>query len=196
MTKQKVLKYSSYILIIAGISLVLYPFLPHLILLWNRLTDDTDGYVYDGQLAREQNIDPDELKPIPSDDRLVIPEIQLDAPIMQGDSPKLLKQGVWQRSGSAQPGGGGNIVILGHRWGATYTFYHLNKLEPGDQIIIFWDQIEHGYMVDSIFEVEPDETWIESKADQERLTLYTCSPLHISNKRLVIFATPVDKEAR
>ncbi len=134
--------------------------------------------------------------PVPSGNRIVIPKINSDSLIYQGATDEVLNQGPWLRPKTPAPGTGGNTVIAGHRFsykpGVVQPFYHLDKLELGDNIIIVWDGKVIAYKVTQKKVVPPTQTSIEAPTSQEQLTLYTCTTVWNPVNRLVIVATPVE----
>ena len=61
----------------------------------------------------------------------------LDAPVVQGDGWDELKKGVAQHIGSANPGEAGNVVLSAHNDVYGELFRNLDKLQPGDQVILY-----------------------------------------------------------
>jgi LPXTG-site transpeptidase (sortase) family protein len=131
-----------------------------------------------------------------SENRLVIPIINVNSAIVEGESEAALSKGVWRRPVSAKPDDrAGNTVLTGHRFlytgFAQNTFYNLDKLEVGDEIQIFWEGGQYFYKVAEISVVEPTAIEIEQDFGDTRLTLYTCHPLWTAAKRLVVVAKPL-----
>lgn len=184
------------IVVLLGMYLVIMPFLPNLQLLISRYFDESDGYIYRSSLATEADIDEDTLVEAPEGKRLVIPAIQLDEEIIIGDSPSLVHAGAWKRPNTSTPDQGGNTVITGHRF--TYdtpaTFYHLDKLEVGDKLGVWWDGQEYVYEIFNVLTVEPSAIEIEGFSDIPMLTLYTCTPVWTATNRLVVQAVLVNEE--
>ena len=58
------------------------------------------------------------------------------APVVQGDGWEQLKKGVGQHVGSANPGQAGNVVLSAHNDIFGELFRDLDKLEPGDEVVI------------------------------------------------------------
>jgi len=135
-------------------------------------------------------------KPIPQDERLVIPGIALDEHIYQGSSPYLVHKGVWARPATSTPPKGSNTVLVGHRF--TYSgasvFYNLDKVKVGDKISLYWQKTEYIYTVSQTKVVAATELSVEAPTSEAQLTLYTCTPLWSAKDRLVIIAT-LDKGA-
>ncbi len=129
---------------------------------------------------------------IPGENTLVVPSINVDVLIVEGEDDSALDRGAWRRPGTSTPDAGGNTVITGHRFRYlppnSTTFYNLDELETGDAIFVYWDGVEYEYEVTEVFVVEPDDTEIEADSVEPRLTLYTCTPLWTANKRLVVIA--------
>lgn len=119
---------------------------------------------------------------------LVIPRLQLDQKILEGESENIVHSGVWRRPGFATPGQNNNTVLVGHRF--TYTgpsvFYHLDKVKAGDDILAIYSGKVYVYKVDGVRTVEPNDQTVETPSSSEKLTIYTCTPLGSVRYRLVI----------
>ncbi len=120
--------------------------------------------------------------------RVQIPAINVDAPIFQGDNWDQLKKGVGQRIGSSLPGVNGNIVLSAHNDIFGQLFRHLDKLEPGDEIIISTERQTYTYIVRDIQVVEPTDVWVMAPTEHASTTLISCYPYLVNNKRIVVFA--------
>lgn len=133
-------------------------------------------------------------KPTPQDNRLVIPQMDLDAAVNEGPYANTLQKGLWHRPKTSTPDKGGNTVIVGHRF--TYQspslFYHLDALKTGDQFALFWQGKEYTYTVSEVKTVEPNQLEIEENTTEPTLTLYTCTPMWTAKQRLVIIAKPTE----
>lgn len=134
--------------------------------------------------------------PIPKDNRLVIPALDLDVPIVEGQTEAALnKGGVWLRPNGSTPDKGGNTVMAGHRFSYTAPrgpFYFLDKVKPGDQIVVYWHGKAYIYEAESRAEVPPTDGAVEAATPDSRLTLYTCTPLWSLKDRLVVVAQRVE----
>jgi len=131
---------------------------------------------------------------VPQPNHIVIPSMQLDQPLLEGsvaNQYKVLNQGIWRWPSSSTPDKGGNTVLIGHRY--TYTnprgvFYFLNKVKPGDEIGLWWNNKEYLYKVATVTQVPPNDAAIENQTTQPELTLFTCTPLWLPKDRLVVVA--------
>jgi len=79
--------------------------------------------------------------------RIQIPAIEVDAPIVQGDSWEQLKKGVGQHPGSANPGERDNVVLSAHNDIFGEIFRNLDRLVPGDLVILYTNQRSYTYVI-------------------------------------------------
>ncbi len=130
--------------------------------------------------------------PLPKENTLLIPSIQLETPIKTGLGPGSLNNAAWLRPAGSTPDEGGNTVLAGHRFAYLVkpTFYNLNRVRTGDVVQIVWEGRVYDYRVSEIKETEPNAVEIEDQNFGERLTIYTCTPLWSSARRLVVIAEP------
>jgi sortase A len=120
--------------------------------------------------------------------RIQIPAIDLDKPIVQGDSWEELKKGVGQHIGSGRPGGTGNIVLSAHNDIYGEIFRYLDQLAPGDEIIISTERNSYTYIIRDLQVVEPTDVWVMGPTEHASSTLISCYPYLVNNKRIVVFA--------
>ena len=173
--------------------MVVAPALPRAALWWAKRTDKTQGYKYVGDAAKKAGVS-SSLKNTPTDNRLVIPSIQLDQPIKESKSISTISNGgAWRRPATSSPDHGGNTVVVGHRF--TYlgksTFTNLPDVKVGDVVVVFWNGKEIDYTVTATKVVEPNDRSIENQTNDQQLTLYTCTPMWTSKQRFVVIARPV-----
>jgi len=120
--------------------------------------------------------------------RLQIPAINVDAPIVQGDGWEQLKKGVGQYIGSPNPGQNGNVVLSAHNDIYGEIFRYLDRLVPGDQVIVYTQQRQFVYIVDRTILVEPTAVEVMASTGSPTVTLISCYPYLIDNQRIVVFA--------
>jgi sortase A len=120
--------------------------------------------------------------------RIQIPAINIDAPIVQGDGWEQLKKGVGQYVGSADPGRDGNVVLSAHNDVYGELFRYLDKLAPGDQVIISTRQRQYIYIVDRTVLVEPTAVEVMASTGSPTVTLISCYPYLVDKQRIVVFA--------
>jgi sortase A len=120
--------------------------------------------------------------------RLIIPAIDVDAPIVQGVDWEQLKKGAGHLIGSANPGERGNCFIAGHNDIYGEIFRDLQDLKVGDEIIVYAGQQSYRYIVRATRIVEPDDVSVMYPTSSPVLTLLTCYPYMIDSHRLVVIA--------
>jgi LPXTG-site transpeptidase (sortase) family protein len=162
------------------------------------LLNETSGPVDDG--------------PVVPPDRLVIPSIDLDAPVViTGVKKYNINGNIYQQwivpdefaagwnPASSAPGRPGNVVLFGHHNVNGAVFANLYQLEADDQISVFADGLEYRYQVDQVLKVkEKDVSFAQmvengqyiSQTEDDRLTLVTCWPPYASTYRLIVIAKP------
>lgn len=130
-------------------------------------------------------------KPIDGN-RLWIPKIGVDTPIVEGQTLDILnsEEGVWHQTGGY---GYGNFVLAGHRFKYlppnTSTLYNLDKLEPKDTFAIDWNGKRNVYEVEKKLTVNAKDTSILNPTFEQTITIYTCSD-EKETQRIVIRAKP------
>ncbi|MFQ6014908.1 MAG: sortase [Anaerolineae bacterium] len=121
--------------------------------------------------------------------RIVIPAIGVDAPVVEGDGWEELKKGAGHHIGSADPGQRGNVVITAHNDVFGEIFRHLGELQIGDEVLLYTSSERvYKYVVKGKRIVEPTEVSVMQNTTEPTLTLITCYPYLIDNKRMVVFA--------
>ncbi len=194
-TKFKIsITFFGVILLVSLIALIL-PIWPKVNYVLNRPDPNKFEYPISYSNTDIQLTDTEVLKPMPTENRLVIPRIQVDSEILESETLDILDQqeGVWREPFTATPDNIGNMVIAGHRFQYlppnTSTFYNLDQMQIDDKIMIIWNQKILIYKVHSVYEVTPDRVDIRNNSEFEHeLTLYTCTPIYTSLNRLVVKA--------
>ena len=120
--------------------------------------------------------------------RIQIPAIKIDAPVVQGDGWEQLKKGVGQNIGSANPGQDGNVVLSAHNDVYGELFRYLDKLQPGDQVVLYTQQRQYTYVVDRTAVVEPTAVEVMASTGSPTVTLISCYPYLVDKQRIVVFA--------
>jgi sortase A len=120
--------------------------------------------------------------------RVQIQAINVDAPVVQGDTWDQLKKGVGQHVGSADPGQVGNVVLSAHDDVFGEIFRNLDRLQPGDKVVVFTAQKQFIYLVTSSQIVAPTEVDVMNPTSAPTLTLISCYPYMVDKSRIVVFA--------
>ena len=120
--------------------------------------------------------------------RIVVPAIDVDSQIYQGDGWEQLKKGAGQRIGTADPGQAGNLVLSAHNDIFGEIFRRLDELQPGDEIHIYTASRIFTYVVTGQRVVPPTEVSVMDPTVHPSLTLISCYPYLIDTERIVVFA--------
>jgi sortase A len=120
--------------------------------------------------------------------RIQIPSIGVDAPVVQGDGWEQLKKGVAQHIGTPNPGERGNIVLSGHNDVYGEVFRDLDRLGPGDSIVLFTNQRQYTYIITATQMVEPTAVEMMAPTSDARVTLISCHPYLVDIHRIVVSA--------
>jgi len=118
--------------------------------------------------------------------RLQIPALDIDAPVVQGDGYEQLKKGVGQHIGSPNPGQQGNIVLSAHNDVFGEIFRDLDRLKPGDEVILFTSSRTYTYIVRQTQIVAPTQVEVMAPSLEPVVTLISCYPYMVDDKRIVV----------
>lgn len=121
---------------------------------------------------------------------LSIPSINETLPIYHGTSSEVLAAGVGHMESTALPIGmaGTRPVLTGHRGMASRSlFTRLDEMEPGDAFFIENPKETLAYEVADIQVIDPQELdALKPVAQEDLVTLVTCTPYGINSHRLLV----------
>jgi LPXTG-site transpeptidase (sortase) family protein len=193
--KRRGINILKFVVLIVGLYILLYPIVPFLV--YKIRYEGKEIYPYKTQIEIEQDYNAVyEERDIPEENRLVIPAIGVDMPIIEGVGANTLDLGIWRRPRTGEPTKG-NMVLTGHRVGYAFlpekiksstSFYNLDKLKEGDKVLVYWEKQEYNFEIISSEVVTPEAIHIEAPTEDPRLTLYTCHPIGQNTHRLVYYA--------
>ena len=151
---------------------------------------------------------------VPTDFRIMIPNLNINVPIkevpknnlllqdwdnLEKDIQNSLQDGVIHYPGTPSPDLSGNFVITGHSsyypWSiGNYkdVFAVLHNAKLNDYIYVYHKQRKYTYKIAEIKKVFPQEIEVLADMGDNRLTLITCTPLGTNIKRLIVSAVPVE----
>ena len=132
--------------------------------------------------------------------RLIIPKLEVDESILNGVDENTLLQGEGLYDYAQLPGEGrSNTSIAGHRnWirGGKITldqpFSFLDTLTEGDYLYLVYGENIYQYLFEYQEVVEPDDWGPIYKTDHSCVTLTTCTPVGVSDHRLIVRGALVD----
>ena len=120
--------------------------------------------------------------------RIDIPSIGADYVLVQGTDSTSLQSGPGHYPDTSFPGQGRTIGVAGHRTTYLAPFHDIDKIEPGDDVIVEMPYATFTYEVNSTDIVEPSDVSIVDDVGYERLVLTACHPLYSAAQRYAIFA--------
>jgi len=120
--------------------------------------------------------------------QMQIPKISLNAPVVMGDNWEQLKKGIGQHLNTASPGQNGNMVVSAHNDIFGELFRDLDKLEPGDEVIVITQDRSYTYIVTGTQIVNPTDVQVMDQTENATLTMISCYPYRKDNKRIVVTA--------
>ncbi|MCJ7550249.1 MAG: class D sortase [Anaerolineae bacterium] len=123
--------------------------------------------------------------------RIIVPAIGVDAPVVEGDDWESLKKGAGHYIGSANPGERGNAVISAHNDIYGEIFRGLPELSVGDEITLQTLTTSYTYVVEQTRIVAPTEISVMDSTSTPVLTLISCYPYRVDTHRIVVIASLV-----
>ncbi|MCA9392133.1 sortase, partial [candidate division WWE3 bacterium] len=149
------------------------------------------------------------VEPVNQTNSIIIEKIDVNTPVVwdidvtnKTAYNNALASGVAHAAGTQHPSDqNGNTYLFAHstlnpleieRYAAVFTLLH--RLEAGDRITVFSENVRYDYAVESVevvnsFNVEP----LTRQPDYPMLTLQTCDPPGIPLNRLIVTAKLIQK---
>lgn len=128
--------------------------------------------------------------------RISIPRIGASHVIVDGTDPSSLRKGPGIYDEAPFPGAPGTVAIAGHRTTYLAPFRRVDRLRPGNRIVVRMPYGRFTYRVQQTRIVEPTEVSVVRRVSYDRLVLSACHPLYSAAKRIIIFARLIDAEPR
>ena len=134
--------------------------------------------------------------------KIVIPAINVSSIVVEGTSDQALAVGAGHYPQTPLPGEVGNVGIAGHRTMNGHPFGDLDKLVPGDRVILETPFTTYTYELVAAFGGHANP-WVSSPTDwsvisfptqDKLLTLTTCNPKGQQTSRLVARAKLVSTQ--
>lgn len=206
---KKVRKSRHFIPIAAAFSVVLV----FALLQYNQvLMANVKAYVSPGTIEPQNIIvDPNVDVPVGPEAKMVIPKINVDAPVVMNVGPTNAEQLAAMSNGiahvrypgaSSVPGQVGNSVFSAHSssdWtdsGAyKFIFVQLERLAIDDVIYVNYESKRYTYKIFDMKVVKPTDIGaLNYTGSDPIITLITCTPLGTAEKRLLVFAKQVSPD--
>lgn len=157
-------------------------------------------------------VDPNANVPVSDDPRVIVPKINVDAPLVFGldsldnaTTQKALEDGVVHYpipGASSLPGQTGNSVFLGHsshtvfdQGNYKFVFVLLPRMEKGDLYYIHYEGKRYVYRVTRKQVITPDQVGeLVIDTNKPMSTLVTCVPIGTNAKRLLVFGEQISPD--
>jgi sortase A len=128
--------------------------------------------------------------------RIKIPAIDVDVVVVEGTTASALRAGAGHYPTTPLPCEPGNVAIAGHRTTYGKPFHHLDRLAPGDQIVLETPVGSCTYEIREVpFIVAPTNLDVVAPTAEPTLTLTTCHPKGSAKQRLIVQAVLVGPAA-
>jgi sortase A len=123
-----------------------------------------------------------------------IPSIGVDSMVVQGTDYGSLKKGPGHYANTANPWDKtGRVGIAGHRTTYLHPFYSLDRVRPGDAILLRTAYGSYDYRVTRVFVIPSQGSGVVlDQTSDPTLVLTTCNPRFSSSQRLIVTADRVD----
>ena len=128
--------------------------------------------------------------------RITIPKIGVDTIVVEGTSASALRAGAGHYPQTPLPCEPGNVAIAGHRTTYGKPFSNVDRLRPGDPIVLETPIGTCTYSVTRSFVTTPTDLSVLDPTEGGTLTLTTCHPKGSARQRLIVKAELVATSAR
>ncbi len=121
--------------------------------------------------------------------RLKIPSLDVDVVVVEGTTVSALRAGAGHYRDTPLPCEAGNVAIAGHRTTYGKPFSQIDRMKPGDLIILETPVGSCTYSVNkNPFIVAPTDFSVVAPTPNGTLTLTTCHPRNSAAQRLIVQA--------
>lgn len=133
--------------------------------------------------------------------RVIVHELEPDV-FSGANTPTLKRYGVGQLPytpdlRNVSPGAEGTAVITGHRTTSGAPFRHIDRLGPGDIVIVRRGALQQRWEIVYSTKVAPSRLdAIRSLPSARRLVILACNPPFSAAERLIVYSRPVLERAQ
>jgi sortase A len=117
-----------------------------------------------------------------------LPRIGERVVVVKGSGPAALRKGPGAYDGVGLPGVPGTAAIAGHRTTYGAPFRRIDRLRPGDAIVVAMPYATFTYRVERTRIVDPGDLSVLARRRYDRLVLSACHPLYSAAQRIVVLA--------
>jgi sortase A len=128
--------------------------------------------------------------------RLNIPSLGVGYLLVNGADTESLKKGPGIYSQTPFPGSSGTTAVAGHRTTYLAPFRNVDRLRPGQKIVVQMPYAELTYAVEMTRIVDPTDFSVIKPVGYPRLVLSACDPPFSAAKRIIIFSRLIHTAVR
>lgn len=123
--------------------------------------------------------------------RIEIPRLGVEMVVLNGTSTGTLRRGPGRHLRTALPGQGRLVYIAGHRTTYGAPFAHIDRLRPGDRVLVAMPYGTFEYAVTRQRIVDDEDLSVLKSGTKEELALQACHPRFRATQRLIVYAKPI-----
>jgi sortase A len=127
--------------------------------------------------------------------RIELPSLDRGYYMVEGTKKADLRKGPGHYADTPLPGERGTVGVAGHRTTYGAPFRTIDKLRPGNRVVLEMTYGTFVYRVEKTRIVDPSEVSVKRRVRYDRLILSACHPLYSAAQRVVVFARFVRREA-
>lgn len=125
--------------------------------------------------------------------KIEIPRIGVSEYVVEGTDTDHLRKGPGHYPETPMPGEKGTVAIAGHRTTYGAPFRNLDKLRPGNRIVLDMPYGRFVYKVTKTEVVDDQDLSVLDDVGYKQLILSACHPLYSAAQRIVAFARQVKR---
>jgi len=123
--------------------------------------------------------------------RIHVERLGLDMVFVNGTDTSSLRKGPGRDLRSYLPGQGELVYIAGHRTTFGAPFAHIDRLRPGDRVVLDVPYGRFVYSVTTSVIVPADDIARLDSRGREEIALQACHPRFSASERYIVYARPV-----
>lgn len=127
--------------------------------------------------------------------RIEIPALDREYAVIEGADRERLRTGPGHYEDTPFPGEPGTVGVAGHRTTYGAPFRRIDRLEPGDGIVVTVSYARFVYRVERTRAVFPRDVEVKRPVGYDQLIVSASHPPYSARQRLVVFARLVRAEA-
>jgi len=120
--------------------------------------------------------------------RIEIPKVGANFVLINGTNTGDLRKGPGLYPQTPFPGAPGTVAIAGHRTTYLAPFRHIDRLKPGDSVVVTMPYARFTYRVERTRIVQPTDLGVLKRVGYDRLVMTACHPLYSAAKRIAVFS--------